>query len=231
MASRKKYIGGIILSLLILAGGVLFLSNRNKEKNIATNLSSQEQNNSPEIPNENPVVQPARDVSGSDFSAPLSDPKDRVTKKPFGIFITQKNSPVSPERFSGFHTGTDFEVFPEEIGKDVSVAAICEGRIVLKKKASGYGGVLVESCLFDNQPITVVYGHLNLASISKKVGDQLQKGEFLGFLGKDKSVETDGERKHLHLGIHKGEGVNILGYVQNKKELDNWVDACTVVCK
>lgn len=154
-----------------------------------------------------------------------------MTKKPFGIYITPKTSPVQPERFQGYHTGTDFEIFPDELNSDVPVRAICDGSIALKKYASGYGGVLVENCTFDNQPITVIYGHLKLASISKNTGDKLSAGETVGILGKAYSTETDGERKHLHLGIHKGSAVNILGYVSSQSQLSGWIDACTLVCK
>lgn len=35
-------------------------------------------------------------------------------------------------------------------------------------------------------------------------------------LGNGYSSDTDGERKHLHLGIHLGEVVDIRGYVQKK---------------
>jgi len=46
----------------------------------------------------------------------------------------------------------------------------------------------------------------------------------LGNLGTGFSSETDGERKHLHLAIHKGSSVNILGYVQTKALLFDWLD-------
>ncbi|MDP1845177.1 MAG: hypothetical protein Q8L09_00330 [Candidatus Moranbacteria bacterium] len=49
-------------------------------------------------------------------------------------------------------------------------------------------------------------------------------------MGKAYGAETDGERKHLHLGIHKGAGVNILGYVQSKAELSGWLDPCLYAC-
>jgi murein DD-endopeptidase MepM/ murein hydrolase activator NlpD len=162
------------------------------------------------------------------FISPLDRAAERVTKKPFGIFITPQNSPVQPEKFRGYHTGTDFEIFPEELNTDVVVHAICDGKIALKKTASGYGGVLVESCKLDNNPVTIVYGHLKLASITKKNGDSLSQGEEIGILGKAFSAETSGERKHLHLGIHKGAGVNILGYVQKQSDLSGWIDACSI---
>lgn len=163
-------------------------------------------------------------VAKNAFVPPLEKAKERITKKTFGQFITPQNSPVQPEKFRGYHAGTDFEIFPEELNMDVQVRAICDGKIALKKTATGYGGLLVQNCELDNQPITVIYGHLKLASITKIAGDSLTQGEVIGILGKAFSAETSGERKHLHLGIHKGAGVNILGYVQSKTELSGWVD-------
>jgi murein DD-endopeptidase MepM/ murein hydrolase activator NlpD len=164
------------------------------------------------------------------FSPPLEKSKERVTKKTFGMFITPKNSPVQPEIFSGYHTGTDFEIFSEELAADVSVKAICDGNIVAKKYASGYGGVTVESCQINNETTTVIYGHLKLSSVNKNAGDEIKSGDTLGILGANKSVETDGERKHLHLGIHKGIDINIKGYVQSQSELSGWLDPCLYVC-
>jgi murein DD-endopeptidase MepM/ murein hydrolase activator NlpD len=158
------------------------------------------------------------------FSAPLDRAGERITKKPFGIFITPQNSPVKPEMFRGYHTGTDFEIFPEELNADVPVKAICDGKVAQKKYATGYGGVLAESCELDGEPITAVYGHLKLVSIAKKTGDDLAKGEEIGILGKAFSTETSGERKHLHLGVHKGTAINILGYVPKEADLSGWVD-------
>jgi murein DD-endopeptidase MepM/ murein hydrolase activator NlpD len=164
------------------------------------------------------------DIPAPPFGAPLDRAGERVTKKPFGIFITPQNSPVKPEKFRGYHTGTDFEIFPEELNMDVQVRAICDGKVVQKKYATGYGGVLVESCEFDGEPITVIYGHLKLASIAKKSSDDLVKGEEIGILGKANSAETNGERKHLHLGVHKGTAINILGYVLKEADLSGWID-------
>jgi hypothetical protein len=158
------------------------------------------------------------------FTAPINNPLTRVTKKPFGIYVSPRNSPVTPEKFRGYHTGVDFETFPEEQDVDVSVAAICEGKILEKSKASGYGGVVVQSCSLDNNPITVVYGHIQLASVKNSIGDVVKVGDFLGFLGTGYSAETDGERKHLHLGIHKGEMIDIRGYVNIQSELKDWID-------
>lgn len=160
------------------------------------------------------------------FVSPLSRSGERVTKKPFGIYVTPQNSPTQPEHFSGYHTGADFEIFPEELSANVPVKAVCEGELRLKKYAQGYGGVVVEDCTLNGNPITVIYGHLKLASVQKNVGDDLSVGEAIGILGADKSVETNGERKHLHLGFNKGPSLNILGYVQDQNELSGWLNPC-----
>jgi murein DD-endopeptidase MepM/ murein hydrolase activator NlpD len=166
----------------------------------------------------------------ADFVSPLDRPKDRITKKTFGMYITPKTSPVQPERFMGYHTGVDFEIFPNELNSEVPVRAVCSGKLVLKKTASGYGGVAVEECILNKEPITIIYGHLKLASVNKKSGDIIKAGEVLGVLGADKSAETDGERKHLHLGFHKGTAINIRGYVSIKSDLSGWLDPCLFIC-
>jgi len=166
---------------------------------------------------------PANNVA-SVFSPPIDNWQQRVTKKPFGIYITPQNSPVQPEKFKGYHTGVDFETFAEEQNIDVPIYAVCDGKLLTKRTATGYGGIAVLACKLDNQDVTIIYGHLRLTSISVNVGDLLKAGDKLAVLGTGFSVETDGERKHLHLGIHKGTAINILGYVQNQADLTSWID-------
>jgi hypothetical protein len=237
----KKII--IALIFIIIAGAIFVLARNNfrknntvvPAKNISTNIPTAENQDPPQnmpaatAPADNQNIALTQNLNG--FQAPLGRATERVTKKPFGIYITPKNSPVQPEKFQGYHTGTDFEIFPEELNTDVPVRAICTGKIAVKRIASGYGGVLVQNCTLNSQPITVVYGHLKLASISKNAGDNLNTGDDIGILGKAYSSETDGERKHLHLGIHKGSTVSILGYVSSQSQLSGWIDPCSLVCK
>jgi hypothetical protein len=166
------------------------------------------------------------------FQAPLARSNERITKKPFGIFITPQNSSVKPERFYGYHTGTDFETFPEEQNTDVIVHVVCSGPLLVKRSAQGYGGVAAQSCNWQGQPITVVYGHLRLSSIAPAVGSRLQSGDTLGVLGTGYSNETSGERKHLHLSFHKGKNIDIRGYVPSSTMLKQWMNPCDAgVCK
>jgi len=163
-------------------------------------------------------------ISSSPFVPPLDQALSRITKKPFGIFIVPSTSPVQPERFHGYHTGVDFETFSDEQNIVVAVHAICDGKLLRRAWANGYGGMVVEACTFNKEPITVVYGHLNIASVTVKIGENLTVGDTIGMLGKGFSTETDGERKHLHLGIHIGASVDARGYVATKSELRAWVD-------
>ncbi|OGJ46948.1 hypothetical protein A2272_00460 [Candidatus Peregrinibacteria bacterium RIFOXYA12_FULL_33_12] len=163
------------------------------------------------------------------FSWPIDNALVRVSKKSFGIQVSPNNSPVSPERFSGYHTGVDFETFPNEDDLDINVYAICNGPIVFKQYVNGYGGTLVQTCNLNNQNITVLYGHLKLSDISAELERPLKTGEKIAILGKEFSSETDGERKHLHLAIHKGSDLNLLGYVQRAELLNEWIDPMTVL--
>lgn len=158
------------------------------------------------------------------FALPLDRAGGRVMKKPFGMLIAPATSPVQPERFSGYHTGEDFEIFPEEEDAPVAVHAICDGTIAEKRHASGYGGVLVERCKDEGRPITVIYGHLALSGVGKDTGTSLVAGETIGYLGATGSTDTDSERKHLHLGIHRGAGIDIRGYVATQGELSGWIE-------
>lgn len=160
---------------------------------------------------------------------PVDRAAERVTKKPFGIYVTPKNSPVQPERFAGYHTGTDFEIFPGEEDLDVTVFALKDGKVLYKQWVNGYGGVLIQSATIDNNPVTILYGHLNIGSIDKKIGDNLAEGERIGVLGKGYSQETGGERKHLHLAVYRGKNINLRGYVSDRRQLNSWMNPMDVL--
>lgn len=154
---------------------------------------------------------------------------ERIRAKPFGIHITLADSPVSPERFEGYHTGADFEVLPGENESEIPVPALCDGAVVLSKRVSGYGGVVVQKCQFDEEEdFTVLYGHLAPASLPG-VGTKLTFSQNVGKLGKRFSVETDGERAHLHLAVHRGSGVELRGYVKNEADLAAWIDPVEII--
>jgi murein DD-endopeptidase MepM/ murein hydrolase activator NlpD len=146
--------------------------------------------------------------------------KSRITKKPFGIYITPQTSPVQPERFTGYHTGDDVEY--GDVAGDVPVYAVYDGTIVLSQFVSGYGGTIVLRCNINGEDLYVLYGHLNPASLTP-ANTQVTKGQQIAILGQGYTQQTDNERKHLHFSIHKG-SLDLRGYVQNQGELSGWYD-------
>ena len=158
------------------------------------------------------------------YRPPLPHANERVTKKPFGLEVSPDRSPLESERFNGFHTGSDCEIFLGEESADIAVSALCGGVLRSKQRAEGYGGVVVQECLLDDQAITVVYGHLALQSVTAAAGSYLAPGAKIGLLGAGGSEETDDERKHLHIGIHRGTTIDIAGYVQRAEQLSAWMD-------
>ncbi|MDD3086290.1 MAG: M23 family metallopeptidase [Candidatus ainarchaeum sp.] len=203
----------VIVILFLIIGFIYF--NRNSFNNII---------NLPQTTSTLQVIDEKPTTTRGLLHEPIQDARTRVTKKPFGIKVSPTNSPVSPEKFNGYHTGVDFETRQAEQNIDIPIYAICDGSLLLKKIATGYGGVVVQDCIVDNENVTIIYGHLRLDSVVLKVGEKLVAGDQIGILGKEYSAETSDERKHLHLGIHKGVSINILGYIQNQELLSEWLD-------
>ncbi len=161
--------------------------------------------------------QSERGLAGGDFSSAIS-------KKPFGIFITPANSPVTLEKFTGYHTGVDLEI-PETVSTTalIPVVAIADGVVERSGKAEGYGGVVAIRHQIGDDSYLAIYGYLN-PKPPIKVGARVKAGQVIGVLGKAFSSQTSGERRHLHFGLYRGEDINIAGYVQQESDLQNWLD-------
>lgn len=195
---KKKY---FILIIIFLIFTSLFLLN---SKRITDHNTS--------IPVITPTLVP-------DKIYPIAEFNQRITKKPFGVYITPKTSPIQPERFQGYHTGVDVEY--QDVPTDVPVFAVCNGDLVLSKWVSGYGGTAVLKCQIDNIDYFILYGHLKTDSITKNT--KVLKGDQIAILGTNKSQETDFERKHLHFSVHS-KSLDLKGYVQNQNDLSVWLD-------
>lgn len=203
--------------LVIVLAGFLIYKNFNKNKTAVPTANTS-------IPINTQTNSTPTQTNSSVLADPIADFNSRITKKPFGIYITPQNSPVQPERFTGYHTGTDIE-YQDIASKmfDVPVYAIANGVVVVAQSVSGYGGAEIIKINIDGQDRNVLYGHLRLSSLPK-VGTQVKKGEQIGLLGTGYSSETDGERKHLHFAILSNDRIDLKGYVQNKPELSSWID-------
>ncbi len=166
-------------------------------------------------------VRSAPQIPSARVVAPTDDFLQRITKKPFAISVSPENSPVQPEKFSGFHTGADAEY--GDVTDDVEVRAIAAGVVVSSRTATGYGGVLVIRHQIDGEDVLVLYGHLRPSSMLD-VGATVSVGARIAVLGTGFSAETSGERRHLHLSILRGTTVSLLGYVPKESSLSGWRD-------
>lgn len=171
-----------------------------------------------------PVFANTNQQTRSAIYYPLSGFAGRVTKKPFGIHVTPKNSPTQPEHFSGYHTGADAETTDTEKNTDIPVYAIADGTIKVSRFAQGYGGVIIIDHLVGGKHVLALYSHVRLSASHKKVGDSVKAGEQLSVLGTGYSSETDGERKHLHFAIINGSTITLRGYVSTQAALNGWHD-------
>ncbi|MBI2984914.1 MAG: M23 family metallopeptidase [Candidatus Kerfeldbacteria bacterium] len=149
---------------------------------------------------------------------------NRITKKPFGVYITPKNSPVQPERFTGYHTGADAETTPDEQSVDLPIYSVASGTVVFAGPVNGYGGVVMIRHEVEGQTLTALYGHVRISSISVAVNQAVKAGQQIAVLGTGFGSETDGERKHLHFGLIKDATINFRGYVSQQSQLSVWWD-------
>lgn len=160
---------------------------------------------------------------------PLSRAVERVTQKAFGVYISPHNSPIQPEKFTGYHTASDFEILTGEEDVDVAVYAICDAELKYLGVVKGYGGVIILACSLNEESITVIYGHIDITKVDFKIGDMVSRGKKLSVLAPGYSIMSDGERKHLHLGIHRGQEIELRGYTTNIEELADWYDPMEIL--
>lgn len=160
-------------------------------------------------------------VSAADWVYPISRYQDRQSFKGFGQYFDkqwyQGKEVQFPVQFTGFHSGLDLEIFPEEKTTVVPVFAVSSGRIVFAGPVTGYGGVVLLRPETDSA--TFLYGHLQ--SVGIKVGQTVNAGDILGNLGAAFSPQTGGERKHLHFAVYRGADNYFRGYEQTKSAVEN----------
>ncbi len=160
------------------------------------------------------------------YASPLPKASSRPTPLHFGLHVTpeSEHNPIDPpERFTGYHAATDFEILRGEENDEIPVYAVCAGPIIFSGFSEGYGGLITQYCNLKSQDVTIIYGHLSVDSLVPS-GTKAETGAMLGILGAAQSSDTDGSRKHLHLGIAKGHGSEVRGYVQDESELDLFLD-------
>ena len=148
------------------------------------------------------------------LSFPVQNYASRRFFKTFGEFFD--------DRFYGYHVGDDVEYV--DVKEDIPVFGIADGTVQFVDWVSGYGGVMIIRHAVQDQIISAVYGHLDLASVSLRLGDPVTKNKQIAILGDHESVETDGERKHLHFALYQGDNIRLAGYETDPTQLKNWLN-------
>lgn len=171
---------------------------------------------------------PDEQTNPASLQAPIKNFQTRITKKFFGTYVTPQNSPVQPEKFTGYHTGVDVEY--TDVTEEVPVFAIADGEVKYSAWISGYGGAVAISHLINDEPILTIYGHLNPDLMIKK-NRTVKAGEQIGILGQGNTKQTNYERKHLHFALHRGPDINLRGYVFDQGLLKQWLDPLTIIPK
>ncbi len=225
---RKQII--IIVSalvILVIGSGAAWYYNKHKKVTSKTTTSTQQNSSQNSATNSAPQT-PQNQVPAATLYYPMTNFVSRIMFRSFGQLVKPTDS-VSPcgAPFSGYHDADDLEVTPVEVNEDVPVYAIADGTIREIGPVSGYGGLLVLGVTIKGQAYTVYYGHINLGSTTLVMGSSVKAGQRLASLGAQCSVQTDGERKHLHFAIHIGTGIDVRGYVPTLSELAAWVDPKT----
>ena len=163
------------------------------------------------------VMQTVETTGGSEETRivfPVENYREGRWFKTFGEYID--------DRFTGYHVADDVE--PDSLERETPVVSITKGTVARVDFVGGYGGLVVVEHTVDREVITALYGHLDLGSVRFKSGDLVEAGEFIGNLGDDASEETDGERKHLHFGLHEGRSEKINGYEANVSAVRDWIN-------
>lgn len=157
--------------------------------------------------------EPMQEQSAS-VALPIEEYAARRTLKTHGEYIE--------DRFTGYHAGDDIEY--GDIESDVPVYAIADGVVQRVETVSGYGGLIVVEHTVEGRKITALYGHLDIAQAQVSTVDEITIGQQLGILGDHESIQTDGERKHLHFALYEGADQRVNGYVQTADELADWIN-------
>jgi murein DD-endopeptidase MepM/ murein hydrolase activator NlpD len=166
-------------------------------------------------------------VIASSYFFPLGNTLQREQYKKFGQYIDsnfyENSGNLYPAKYTGYHAGTDLEIFPNEEKQLVPVYAVSDGKILYDGEVSGYGGLIL---LKLSSNLTVLYGHLKLNKNNLQIGDHIKAGQKIAYLGDAFSSQTGEERKHLHFAIYKGVGQYFKGYEDTQNGINNnWLDS------
>jgi murein DD-endopeptidase MepM/ murein hydrolase activator NlpD len=168
--------------------------------------------------------------AAGDWYYPIGHFATRESDKKFDQYIDKKfylgRESTFPHQFIGYHAAIDLEISPSERNLPVPVYAVAPGKIVYAASVAGYGGLILEQLAGTGD--TALYGHVKLTGLTFNIGDNVSGGRQLTELGDAFSLQTDGERKHLHFGIYKGTDLYFRGYETSQDVINTrWLNPTT----
>ena len=98
------------------------------------------------------------------------------------------------------------------------IYASMSGKVKLIWLDLSWGIMIAIESYYQGEPITQIYGHL-ANEITVEVGDYIEAGKLLGFVGKGMTVTNGGYRAHLHFGLERCafDVCHLSGYHINRK--------------
>jgi hypothetical protein len=138
-------------------------------------------------------------------------------------------------RANSWHLGDDVAATA-----GTNVFAIGNGIVRRAQVQNGYGGTYIIEHDIGGEKVCALYTHLNFATFTKAVGQEVIKGEYLGQVGN--SDQNGGWPIHFHFGIRKGAypadpnayiyGDWIFsGYTYGESVLDDWHNPSTFIAQ
>ncbi|MFH1111604.1 MAG: M23 family metallopeptidase [Patescibacteria group bacterium] len=204
----KKWLKISNLSVIIIISSLLIVVGNNKFQFVKAVNNGSNTGISQELSVNSELV-------ATEVVLPIENYATNRTRQVYGQYVTE------PEE--GYNIGDDIEVDQSQKG-DVPVTAITDGEIIYKKWTTNYGGLVVIKHLINQTEVKTLYGHLRLASIAKKIGERVEKGEIIGMLGADQSYDTDNQHRHLNFGVYQGSDINLSVVVSKSEQLVNWLN-------
>lgn len=221
-----KYLLFAVMATMVIVAGFVYVSKIKSPDRTTIQIQPGAQQTDQQPATDQPVTTPPVQAEQVKYYYPISNYADRLTKRVYGEKTTLADASkfICGARFAGYHNGDDLETTEAEKDAEVPIYAIADGTVKQVSRVGGYGGLIIIQHQLADQTVTADYGHVSLDKTTIKASDTVKAGQQISILGDACSTETDGERKHLHFGLHKGSTVDVKGYVKTQADLSEWLN-------
>ncbi len=136
---------------------------------------------------------------GSSYPEGMSDLVADSFRLPLDSWPVTQDFGVWNSTWGGYHLAEDAAA-----STGTPVYASGNGTVEYAGYASGYSGVvIIEHTLPDQSEVCTLYGHLTTSTIQVSSGQQVSKGQLVGYVADPNDYGYSGS-PHIHFGIRKG---------------------------